>query len=120
MTSFLPAGPRPLIIAALAIGAIPYALGEARLLEAGHGGWGRALIARSAFLASLGLAIALDYEGLFFLLIILPVIVVFFVVFGLIGGWFGRRTGSVMAVGIGTGFVLAWALGVTFPLFIDS
>ncbi len=120
VTSFLPAGPRPLIIAALATGAIPYALGEARLLEAGHGGWGRALIARSAFLASLGLAISLDYEGLFFLIIILPVIVAFFIVFGLIGGWFGRRTGSVMAVGIGTGFVLAWALGVTFPLFMDS
>ncbi len=118
VASFMPAGPRLLIILAIAVGAVSYMLGEARLLEAGHAGWGKALGARTIFLLSLGAAVALDFERLFFLLIIIPVIVLFFLVFGLIGGWIGRRTGSVGAVGIGAGVILAWALGVTFPLFV--
>ncbi len=118
VVSFVPAGPRPLIVLAVALGAIPYMIGEARLLEAGHAGWARALTARTIFLASLAAAVALDFERLYFLLIILPVIVLFFLIFGLIGGWVGRRTGSSIAVGLGAGAVLAWALAVTFPLFV--
>jgi hypothetical protein len=118
VVSFVPAGPRPLIVLAVALGAIPYMIGEARLLEAGHAGWARAFTARTIFLASLAGAVALDFEQLYFLLIILPVIVLFFLIFGLIGGWIGRRTGSSLAVGLGAGTVLAWALAVTFPLFV--
>ena len=40
----------------------------------------------------------------------------FFTVFGLMGGWLGRRTGGALAPGLGLGLILAWALGVTFPL----
>jgi hypothetical protein len=49
--------------------------------------------ARLLFLASLGLAVALDFERLFFLLIILPVILLFYLSFGLMGrrGWAGAR-----------------------------
>ena len=74
------------------------------------------MVARLAFLGSLGLAVALDFEGLFFLLIIAPVIVLFYVVFGLMGRWVAQRSGPV-AAGLGLGLVLAWALGVSFPLF---
>jgi len=65
----------------------------------------------------LGAAVALDFNRLFFLLIIIPVIVVFFTIFGVMGGWVGRKTGSPCAVGIGLGLLLAWALGVSFPMF---
>ena len=41
----------------------------------------------------------------------------FFTIFGLIGGWVGRRTGSPLAAGIGLGLLLAWAIGVSFPLY---
>ena len=75
------------------------------------------LVARGAFLVSLGIAVTLDFQRLFFLLIILPVIVAFFVVFGLMGGWVGRRTMSPAAVGLALGLILAWSLGVTFPMF---
>jgi hypothetical protein len=61
------------------------------------GGRARALwrrwTARLLFLASLGLAVALDFERLFFLLIILPVILLFYLSFGLMGAWVGKRTG---------------------------
>jgi hypothetical protein len=75
------------------------------------------LAARAAFLASLGAAVALAFERLFFLLIIIPVIVLFFVVFGTMAGWVGRRTQSPGATGLALGVVLAWAVGVSFPIF---
>ena len=65
----------------------------------------------------LELGVALDFKRLFFLLTIIPVIVVFFTIFGVIGGWVGRKTGSPCAIGIGLGLLLAWALGVSFPMF---
>jgi hypothetical protein len=49
--------------------------------------------------------------------IIIPVIVLFFIVFGLMGLWVGRRTNSPVAVGVGLGLILAWSLGVTFPMY---
>jgi len=62
--------------------------------------------------------VALDFEGLFFLLIILPVVLAYFILFGMIGGWIGRATWRPGAAGIGLGLFLGWALGVTFPLFL--
>jgi hypothetical protein len=50
-------------------------------------------------------------------LIINTVIVVFFTIFEVMGGWVGRRTGSPCVVGIGLCLPLAWALGVSFPMF---
>jgi hypothetical protein len=87
------------------------------LLEAGNAPLGRRLAARGLFLGSLGLAVALDFERLMFLLFIVPVILLFFAIFGSMGGWAGRRTGSAGATGVALGLILAWALGVTFPMF---
>jgi hypothetical protein len=61
--------------------------------------------------------VALDFERLFFLVIILPVILLFFLLFGTAGGWVGRATWRPAAAGVGLGVFLAWALGVTFPMF---
>jgi len=112
--NFLPNEPRVWIISALALGALPFMLGDA-LSNFGAPLW-RRVMARVVFLASLGVAVALDFEGLFFLLMIAPVIVLFFLTFGTMGRVFAARTGPVTA-GLGLGLVLAWALGVSFPLF---
>lgn len=117
VASFLPHAGRLPIIAALALGAVAYMLADAVLTEAGHAPLWRRLIAKFAFLGSLAVAVALDFEGLFFLLIILPVIVLYFLIFGTLGGWAGRRSGAVLGVGLGLGIVLAWSIGVSFPLF---
>ena len=117
VASFLPHPGRLAVIAGLALGAVPFMLGEALLTGGGTGRLWRVLVARGAFLASLMAAVALDFAGLMFLLIILPVIVLFFALFGTMSGWVGRRTGLPAAGGIGLGLVLAWALGVTFPMF---
>ncbi len=76
----------------------------------------RRLAARAALLGSLALAVALDFERLFFLAIIFPVILLFFLVFGSMGRWVGTRAGAT-PVGLALGIILAWSLGVSFPMF---
>jgi hypothetical protein len=117
VASFVPVAGRLPIMAVILPGAILAMLADAVLLDAGRARLWRRWTARFLFLASLGLAVALDFERLFFLLIILPVILLFYLSFGLMGGWVGRRTGSVAAMGLGLGIILGWSLGVTFPMF---
>jgi hypothetical protein len=117
VASFIPVAGRIPIMALILPGAVLAMLADAVLQEAGRAVLWRRWTARLLFLASLGVAVALDFERLFFLLIILPVILLFYLSFGLMGAWVGKRTGSVMAMGIGLGLILGWALGVTFPMF---
>ncbi|MBK5934592.1 serine aminopeptidase S33 family [Rhodovulum imhoffii] len=117
VSSFFPTPERLVLIAAMAAGAVPFMLSDSLMVEGGRAPLWRGVLARGAFLGSLGLAVALDFERLFFLLIILPVVLVFFLLFGTVGGWVGRASGRPAAVGLGLGLFLAWALGVTFPLF---
>jgi len=117
VASFMPNMARLPIIAAIAVGAVPYMFADSLTTDNGRASIVRVVIARGVFLASLGAAVALNFQRLFFLLIIMPVILLFFIIFGLLGGWVGRRTMSPAAVGIGLGLILAWSLGVTFPLF---
>ncbi len=117
VASFLPVAGRIPVVLAMAAGAVPFLLADAVLTEGGRAPLWRVLAVRSLALASLGLAVALNFERLFFLLIILPVIVVFFLLFGTVGGWVGRATWRPAAAGVGLGLFLGWALAVTFPMF---
>ncbi len=117
VAAFWPIGARLPIVLAIAAGALPFMLADSLATEAGRAPHWRAFAARGVFVLSLGAAVALDFKRLFFLLIIIPLIVLFFVIFGLMGGWAGRRTGSPSAVGIGLGLLLAWTIGVTFPMY---
>jgi hypothetical protein len=117
VASFWPTPERLTIIAAMALGAVPFMLADATLTEGGRAPLHRTLATRTLALTSLGLAVVLDPERLFFLLIILPVILLFFLLFGTAGGWIGRASHRPAAAGIGLGLFLAWALGLTFPLF---
>jgi dienelactone hydrolase len=118
VASFFPHAGRVPVVLALIAGAVPFMLADAVLTEGGRAGLWRVLVVRIALLLSLALAVALNFERLFFLVIILPVIVLFFLLFGTMGGWVGRRTALPAAGGIGLGVVLGWALGVTFPMFV--
>ena len=105
------------IVLAIAVGSVPFMIADSLLARAGGGRLWRTLVARMAFLRLLIFAAVLGLDRLFFLLIILPVIVIFYLVFGTMGGWVMRRTEALFAVGLGMGLTLAWALGVSFPLF---
>jgi len=114
LTNFWPTGARAVIIAAMALGTLPFFLA---LEWAGKAGpRGGSLLLKLAFLLSLGLAVTLDFERLFFLLIILPVVVLFLLVFGLLSGFAWRRTGHPFVGAVMCAAAFAWALGVTFPL----
>lgn len=117
--NFLPIAERAVIIAALALGAVPFMVADALVTDGGRAGVLRRLLARLAFLLSLGFAVVLDFEGLFFLIMIAPVIVLFYALFGLVGRWVARREGA-MAAGLGLGLCLAWSLGVSFPMFASG
>ncbi len=114
--SFMPTPARLPIIAALAVGTVPFMLADAMLTQAGQARLWRRITARLALFGALMIAVALDPERLFFLIIIFPILILFFCVHGLMGRWVGQH-GGAMAAGLGLGVVLAWALGVSFPLF---
>ncbi|MEL6551091.1 MAG: alpha/beta hydrolase [Pseudomonadota bacterium] len=116
LANFHPNAERALILAALALGAVPYMVADAVATQGGRGPLWHRLFLRTAFFASLGLAIALDFERLFFLFLIAPVILLFFLIFGMMGRWTADRAGP-LAPGVALGLILAWSLGVTFPLF---
>ena len=117
VASFWPAEGRWPVLLIIAAGSVPYMLSDAVLTDGGRARLWRVLLVRGAFLASLGLAVTLDFGRLFFLLIILPVILLFLTIFGTMGGWIGRRTGRPAIAGLGLGVFLGWALAVTFPMF---
>lgn len=116
VSSFIPSPERITIIALLALGTVPFMIADSYATGAGSGKWWHRIVARVALLASLGVAAVIDPERLMFIFIILPVLLLFFLVHGLMGRWVGQRSGPATA-GIGLGLCLAWALGVTFPLF---
>jgi len=115
--AFWPVGVRWAIFASIALGAVPMMLADSILRGGGAARWRRSLWVRLAFLASLGIAVFLDLEALFFLLMIIPLIAVFYGTFGTIASAIGMRSRSIWGPGVGLGIVLAWALSVTFPLF---
>ena len=114
VANFWPTPGRFWIIAAMALGAVPFMVADSMLTL--RAGLLQRLALRGAFLLSLGLAVVLDFQGLFFLLMIAPVVLLFYLVFGTVGRVAGLRAGP-LASGLALGLVLAWALGVSFPLF---
>jgi len=115
--SFVPAGPRVGVMAALLPGTIAFMLADATLMRAGS--WWQRIIVRALPLAVLtALMVALPGRmGLLFTA--LPVLVLFFLVYGMMGRWTARRA-SPMSAGLALGIVLAWSLAATTPLFAGA
>jgi pimeloyl-ACP methyl ester carboxylesterase len=116
VTSFWPVGERVPLVAALAAGTLVYTVANEWLTRGGEAPKGAGVASKLLFAASLVLAAVLDLERLFFLLIIVPVIVVFFVVYGLFAGWAYRRVRHPLPGALMNALVLAWAVAVIFPM----
>jgi len=110
-----PADGRGLLIVAMGGATLAWFLSEAWLATASSAPRAAGVITRTAFLASLALSVALDFRGLFFLLIILPAILALFLVQGLLARWSLRATGRPWIGALGGAFAFAWAIAVTFP-----
>ena len=116
-TSFMPTPERLPLMAATLLGTLPFFLADEWLTRKAAPARGAYPLTKFLFLCSLALAVALDFSGLFFLVIIVPVILIFFVVHGLLSRWAFHRTGSPLVAGLANAVAFAWALGVTFPLY---
>ena len=116
VANLTPAAPRWPLIAALLAGTLPFFLADAWLTRAIGAPRGAHAAGRALFLVSLAIAIALDLETLFFLIIIVPAILAVFLVYGLFGAWVERRTGSPWPAVVVEAVVIAWAVAVTFPV----
>lgn len=114
--SFVPTLQRIYIILALSIGTILVMIADAYATGAGQGTTWARFLARIALVSSLVAAAIIDPYELTSIIIVLPVVILFFLAHGVMGRWVGRQSGA-NAAGIGLGLCLAWALGVSFPLF---
>ena len=120
VTSFVPGPERIVLPGAMPVGTLAYFLAyfladdwATRGLGAGRGGH---VASKVAFLVSLAIAVSLDCQRLFFLIIIVPVIVLFFAVCGIIGAAATRATGHPFVGALASAVAFAWAIGATFPL----
>jgi pimeloyl-ACP methyl ester carboxylesterase len=73
-------------------------------------------LTKVCFLASLAIAIALNPPRLFFLIIIMPVMAVFLIIYGLLSTWAYRRALHPLVGALSNALALAWAITVTFPV----
>jgi hypothetical protein len=116
VTSFVADRDRAVLGLALLAGTLPYFLADEWLTRGEGAGKGLYALSKAAFLVSLGIAVAFDFGRLFFLLIIVPVIIPFMLVYGLFSVWIYRRTRFPLVAGAANAAAFAWAIGVTFPL----
>ncbi len=116
VTSFVATFGRWLLVSAMAIGLLPYFLADEWLTRGSNARSGGYLFTKLCFLVSLAVAVALNLQDLFFLLLIVPIILIFFTVFGLISSWVYRQTGHPAVGAAANALLFAWAIAVTFPI----
>jgi pimeloyl-ACP methyl ester carboxylesterase len=112
--NFMPGPGRIPLVLAMLCGTIIYFVADEWLTRGGVRG--AYACTKVCFLLSLVLAIALNPARLFFLVIIVPMILAFFIVFGLFSAWVYRRTGEPLVGGLANAVVFAWAIAVSFPV----
>ncbi len=107
---------RLLLVAALMAGTLPWCIADEWFTRRLAGRRGVYALTKLCFLFSLALATALNLNRLFFLIIIVPAILVLFVVYGLISRWVNQATGHPLVAASANAFVFAWLIAMTFPV----
>ena len=116
--SFLPIPARLPLIAAIACGTLPYFIADEWLTRGKDARRGAYALTKLCFLLSLAIAVALNPMKLFFLVIIVPAILLLFVAFGLISRWSYAATRHPLPGALANAAVFAWGIGVTFPMIM--
>jgi len=116
VTAFTPQPARLSLLVTLFVGLLPYFVADEALTRAPTAPRAAYALSKLAFLVSLAIAIALDPGRLFFLILILPVMLIFFVLFGLFSSWTHRATGTPLTAALACAALFAWAIAVTFPI----
>lgn len=116
LLNYFPPLPRLPVFLAVFAALLPYMLADELLARWPGAPPGAYAITRVCFLGSLALAIALNPGELFFLILIAPLLVAYFVVYGLLSGIVYRRSGTVLCGALANGAIFAWIIATTFPL----
>jgi len=116
--SFLPIPARIPLIAAIACGTLPYFIVDEWLTRGAQARRGAYALTKFCFLLSLAAAVALNPQKLFFLIIIVPAILLLFLTFGLISHFSYRATHHPLPGALANAAVFAWAIAVTFPMIV--
>jgi pimeloyl-ACP methyl ester carboxylesterase len=114
--SFMPIPARIPLMAAIACGTLPYFIADEWLTRGINARRGAYALTKFCFLLSLGIAVLLNPMKLFFLVIIVPAILLLFLAFGLISRWSYKATRHPMPGALANAAVFAWAIAVTFPM----
>lgn len=116
--SFWPIPARVPLMAAIACGTVPYFVADEWLTRGAHARRGAYALTKVCFLLSLAIAVALNPMKLFFLVIIVPAILLLFLAFGLISRWSYTATHHPLPGALANAAVFAWAIAVTFPMIV--
>lgn len=116
VVSFFPIASRALLIVPIFVACAIYFLADEWLTRGEGAARGGYAFSKLCFIASLGIAVALNPRRLFFLVIIAIVIVILLTVYGILGRWVYARTRDPRPGALGAAFGLAWAIAVCFPI----
>ncbi len=106
------------LMAAIACGTLPYFIADEWLTRGRNARRGAYALTKFCFLLSLGIAVALNPMKLFFLVIIVPAILLLFLAFGLISRWSYKATRHPLPGALANAAMFAWAIAVTFPMIV--
>jgi hypothetical protein len=116
--SFLPTPERLPLIGVIACGTLPYFVADEWLTRGSNSRPGAYALTKFCFLLSLAIAVVLNPEKLFFLVIIVPAILLLFLAFGLVSRWTYAATRHPLPGALANAVIFAWAIAVTFPMII--
>ena len=108
--------PMPWTVTVVLVGTALYCTADEWLTRGPGARRGLYALTKLLFVLSLVLAIALNPARLFFLIIIVPVILLFLIVYGLFSSWAYRRTRQPMAGAAAVALAFAWAIAAVFPV----
>ncbi|CTQ51282.1 alpha/beta fold hydrolase [Jannaschia donghaensis] len=112
--AFLPMGPRLSLALILLPSTLLFGLAD-RILVQGRG-LGARIALRVPFLVAFTLAMIVAPTALGLVFTVLPVLVLYWLVYGTMAMWLAQRSGPIGA-GLGAGVILAWAIAASTPLF---
>jgi dienelactone hydrolase len=116
VTALLPGSERFYLVLVILGGSLMYFLADewaTRGPAAARGGYWSTKV---FFLVSLLLAVALNLDELFFLIIIVPAILILFLIYGLLSGWVYNSTRHPAVGAVANAIAFASAVAVTFPV----